>query len=407
MHSKVCSCHFRDGLKSAGPELFERNAHKLFPSQGNSSHKKSKLNSKLNGPSPSGEMTIIAEGENISEQTKTTCKSISTEQIILQAELELTKQELHCHQETKQYQRTHYSVSTLTSEVIRMETGLPTKEVFTIVIEYAYNFKESICYYAGWKVESIAFDDQIFITLMKLRQNYTNLHLAQLFSCSVATISNIVITFIHLLHGLLFNDLMTTIPSRNKNKLCSPSSFSTYSSCRIVIDCTDIEVATPGLMSQQSATYSSYRGMNSFKVLTGVAPNGVLTYVSKLYPGSISDKEIVQQSGILKHFVPGDLILADKGFLIQDIVPKGVSVNIPPFLEHGRFTESEAKVTKSIARCRIHVERANARLKDFKILNFVPPYLRCYMDKVFQLCAALVNLQFPLIKEGCEGADFD
>ena len=84
-------------------------------------------------------MTIVAEGENISEQTKTTCKSISTEQIILQAELELTKQELHCHQETKQYQRTHYSVSTLTSEVIRMETGLPTKEVFTIVVEYADN----------------------------------------------------------------------------------------------------------------------------------------------------------------------------------------------------------------------------------------------------------------------------
>jgi len=98
--------------------------------------------------------------------------------------------------------------------------------------------------------------------------------------------------------------------------------------------------------------------MNSFKVLTGVAPNGALTYVSNLYPSSISDKEIVQQSGILRHFVPGDLILADKGFLIQDIVPKGVSVNIPPFLENGKFTESKAKVTKSIARCCTHVERA-------------------------------------------------
>ena len=92
----------------------------------------------------------------------------------------------------------------------------------------------------------------------------------------------------------------------------------------------------------------------------------MLTYVSNLNPGSISDKSIVQQSGLLKHFVAGDLILADKGFLIQDIFPNGVSVNIPPFLEHGRFTESEAKVTKSIARCRIQVERANARLKDFK-----------------------------------------
>ena len=43
-------------------------------------------------------------------------------------------------------------------------------------------------------------------------------------------------------------------------------------------------------MSQQNATYSSYRGMNSFKVIVGVAPNAVITFVSKLYPGSISDK---------------------------------------------------------------------------------------------------------------------
>ena len=59
--------------------------------------------------------------------------------------------------------------------------------------------------------------------------------------------------------------------------------------------------------------------MNSFKVIVGVAPNGVITYVSRLYPGSISDKAIVQQSGLLNHLTAGDMILADKGFLIQDI----------------------------------------------------------------------------------------
>jgi len=118
-------------------------------------------------------------------------------------------------------------------------------------------YKESISYSAEWKVESIVFEDQIFLTLMKSRQNYTNLHLAQLFSCSISTISNIVITFIHVLHGLLFDDLMKTIPSRSKNKLCSPSSFATFSKFRIVIGCTDIEVATPSLMCRQNATYSS------------------------------------------------------------------------------------------------------------------------------------------------------
>ena len=97
-------------------------------------------------------------------------------------------------------------------DVIRMETGLPTKKVFDIVVNYALRFKDCISYFAGWNVELISFEDQIFISLMKARQNYTNLHLAQLFHCSVATISNTVITFIHVLHGILFDDLMTTIP---------------------------------------------------------------------------------------------------------------------------------------------------------------------------------------------------
>ena len=60
-----------------------------------------------------------------------------------------------------------------------------------------------------------------------------------------------------MLHSILFNDLMTSIPSRDKNKLSAPSSFSQFGSCRVVIDCTDIEIATPGLMSQQNATYSN------------------------------------------------------------------------------------------------------------------------------------------------------
>ena len=120
--------------------------------------------------------------------------------------------------------------------------------------------------------------------------------------------------------------------------------------------------------------------MNSFKVLVGVAPNAVITYISPLFPGSTSDKAVVVKSGLLSHFTAGDLILADKGFLIHDIVPEGVSVNILPFLEGGQLNINEIKRTKQIASCRIHVERANARLKAFQILNFIPAGLRCHAE---------------------------
>ena len=402
----MCSCHFREGQKSNGPEIFERNAAKLFPSDKKTPKKRRKVAKENKSAEPTLQEIVNTHRAKQTDE-KPLKEKIPTAQVILQAELDSVKNDLKQQERSTKYSKTHYSASNLNSEAIRMETGLPTREIFQIVFNYALRFKDSVTYYAGWRVESVTFEDQIFITLMKLRQNYTNLHLANLFSCSVGTISNIVTTFIHVLHAILFKDIMRDIPSRHKNSLCAPSSFAQYTSCRIVIDCTDLEIATPKLMSLQNATYSSYRGMNSFKVIVGVAPNAVITYISNLYPGSISDKEIVRKSGLLNQMVTGDLILADKGFLIQDIVPKGVSVNIPPFLENGKFTPSEIKATKNIAKCRIHVERANARLKDFKILSFVPPYLRCHADKVLQLCAALVNLQFPLITEGCEGFEFE
>ena len=113
--------------------------------------------------------------------------------------------------------------------------------------------------------------------------------------------------------------------------------------------------------------------MHSFKVIVGAAPNGVITYVIKLYQGSISDKAIVQQSGLLNHLTAEDLVPADKRFLIQDLVPNGVSVNIPPFLSKGTFTKNK--------------ERANARLTDFKILSFIPSYFSCVHR--LALCSSL------------------
>ena len=397
-------------MQENGPEIFKRNEKTLFAPDEYSHKRAAKKSRKSTQETKETEEQIVQKyHENQSQQDSEEQPEIRkpVEQLVLEAELEKKTRELESYKERMAYVTNHYSASRLSEDVIRMETGLPTKEVFNIVVLYALRFKDSMNYYYGWCVNMISFEDQIFITLMKARQNYTNLHLAQLFSCSTATISNIVATFTHVLHYILFHDIMTTMPTRFKNDTCAPSSFSQFSSCRVVIDCTDVEIATPMLMSHQSATYSSHRGMNSFKVLIGVAPNAVITFVSKLYPGSISDKAIVQKSGFLDQLSTGDLVLADKGFLIQDIVPNGVSVNIAPFLKNGTFTESEARVTKAIAKCRIHVEIANARLKDYKILSFIPSYLRCHADILVQLCCALVNLQFPLIKEVTADTNFD
>ena len=53
-------------------------------------------------------------------------------------------------------------------------------------------------------------------------------------------------------------------------------------------------------------------------------------FVSKLYSGSISDKEIVNVSGFLEKLQLGDTVMADKGFNIQDYLTLHETVLIAP-----------------------------------------------------------------------------
>ena len=96
---------------------------------------------------------------------------------------------------------------------------------------------------------------------------------------------------------------------------------------------------------------------------------------------------------------PGDLIIADKGFLIQSILPPNVYLNLPLFLTNSQFTKSQAELTVRIARSKIHVERAIQRVKCYDILNLIPQSYRCIATKLFQVVSCLVNLQKPIIRE--------
>ena len=62
----------------------------------------------------------------------------------------------------------------------------------------------------------------------------------------------------------------------------------------------------PKLPEQQQITLSNYKNDSTYKGLVGISPNGVITFVSLLYPGSISDKELTRRCGILELLDEGD-----------------------------------------------------------------------------------------------------
>lgn len=81
-------------------------------------------------------------------------------------------------------------------------------------------------------------------------------------------------------------------------------------------------------------TFSNYKNSNTFKALIGISPSGAIIFVSQLFSGSISDKQLTRQSGVLDLLESGDSVMADRGFDIQDdLTPLGVKLNIPPFLK--------------------------------------------------------------------------
>lgn len=287
-------------------------------------------------------------------------------------------------------------------KLCKLYTGIPTTAVFLALYGLLENIP--INYYLKWNVEKITKLDQLLMCLMKLRQNYPHADLAVRFKVSQATVTNIVITWVHVLHEILYKQLMKNIPTKEKNQTCLPNCFSTFTNCRIVLDCTEMAMTVPrSSMLFQKTTYSSYKHKNTWKALVGVAPNGVITYISTLYPGGTSDKKIVQHCGVLNELKAGDLILADKGFLLKDLLPPGVHLNIPPFLENTQFTPAQVRQTESIARARIHVERAIQRMKLYKILSFIPRSLFEHAGVIVQVIGALTNLHYPLLQEVKQG----
>ena len=163
-------------------------------------------------------------------------------------------------------------------------------------------------------------------------------------------------------------------------------------------------------MQKHSESYSTYKSHTTLKCLIGVDPKGGVMFVSQLYEGSISDKQIVQRSGFLEilrkkviigEILKGDSVMADKGFDIhEDLNVLGLKLNIPPFLKDKvGFTEDDVIKTQTIARHRIHVERAIGKIRRYRIFNSVIPITMLgSINQLWTVSCILSNFQNPVLQ---------
>ncbi|KAB0790240.1 hypothetical protein PPYR_15429, partial [Photinus pyralis] len=121
--------------------------------------------------------------------------------------------------------------------------------------------------------------------------------------------------------------------------------------------CTEMRIERSSNPVIQQATYSTYYGTNTFKILVAGTENGEIAFVSDVYGGSITDRKISEVSGLLDLLKGGDYVLADRGFDISDLLEeRHVHLNIPPFKRANQLTEEEVFKTRAIANRRIIIE---------------------------------------------------
>ena len=167
-------------------------------------------------------------------------------------------------------------------------------------------------------------------------------------------------------------------PTREQVNKTMPQSFKdSYPKTRVIIDCTELYCEAATSLELKGNMYSDYKGRETYKSLVGVTPSGSVSFVSQLYYGSLSDREIVERSDLLdpKMFDDGGEIMADKGFNIRDLTDKiGVKLNLPIFLgSRPQFEATETVINQRIASNRIHVERFINKVKKFRLIDGTIP----------------------------------
>ena len=138
--------------------------------------------------------------------------------------------------------------------------------------------------------------------------------------------------------------------------------------------------------------------------MIGITPQGSISFVSKAWGGRTSDKFPTENCGILKNILPGDLVLTDCGFIIQEsLMFHQAQLAIPSFTRgKDQLDPVDVERTRGIANVRLHVERVIGLLRRrYCILSVILPidFLICnpqgskeeavpMIDRIITVCAA-------------------
>ena len=170
------------------------------------------------------------------------------------------------------------------------------------------------------------------MVLIKMRLNVPLQDLSYRFVVSVTTVSRIFSFWMVVMDVRL--KFMISRPEREQLWQTMPMCFQ-YAfgkKVTVVIDSFEAFVERPSNLLARAQTFSTYKHHNTIKVLIGITPQGNISFVSEAWGGRTSDKYLTENCGcgFLEFLVPGDMVMADRGFTISDSVGlKQAKLTIP------------------------------------------------------------------------------
>lgn len=166
-----------------------------------------------------------------------------------------------------------------------------------------------------------------------------------------------------------------------------------YADTTVILDCTELRCQCPTSPPLQREVFSANKSHCTLKGLIGIAPHGPTTFISPLFAGSVSDKQIMRESGIIPLLKPGMAIMVDRGFLVDEFVP--CKIYRPPFLfGRAQMSAAEVRQTQETAHLRVHVERFVRRVKEHKLFDTeIPLQLFGSISQLYTVACLLTNYE--------------
>lgn len=245
---------------------------------------------------------------------------------------------------------------------------------------------------------SLCTRDRIVLCMMKIKLNISFLALAAIFDLNNSqTVANYFYDTVIVLSRVMKSVIFW--PDKEDVLKNMPRSFSKFRSTRAILDAYEIPVEKPKCIRCRIRLYSHYKKNFTAKVMMVCTPSGFICLCAGAFGGRASDKVVTKHTKVYEKCDPGDALMVDKGFAIDDEC-KEYMVNLirPPFQRNKKYSKSESVQCAKIARARVHVERVIQRVREFELLRGKITWNVCpYLDSLVIIASGLVNLSNPIM----------